>query len=83
MAKLVRRLKRESEKVGPYFNIKKTKIMTTANWQRGSRSSNKLYISGIRSGKGNKKKGGDRKRYNDWIRKVMARQTREHRHKKG
>src|SRR6218665_901791 len=56
--------------------------MTTANWQRGSRSSNKLYISGIRSGKGNKTKGGDRKRFNDWIRKVMARQTREHKHEK-
>src|SRR6218665_2210601 len=27
-------------------------------------------------------KGGDRKSYNDWIRKVMARQTREHRHQK-
>src|SRR6218665_2147472 len=27
-------------------------------------------------------KGGDRKRYNDWIRKVMARQTREHKHQK-
>src|SRR6218665_3347897 len=27
-------------------------------------------------------KGGDRKGYNDWIRKVMARQTLEHRHKK-
>src|SRR6218665_2983511 len=27
-------------------------------------------------------KGGDRKSYNDWIRKVMARQTREHKHKK-
>src|SRR6218665_2230292 len=31
-AKLIRRLKRESEKAGLYFNIKKTKIMTTANW---------------------------------------------------
>src|SRR6218665_2861046 len=27
-------------------------------------------------------KGGDRKSYNDWVRKVMARQTHEHRHKK-
>src|SRR6218665_406479 len=27
-------------------------------------------------------KAGDRKSYNDWTRKVMARQTREHRHKK-
>src|SRR6218665_3081851 len=27
-------------------------------------------------------KGGNRKSYNDWIRKVMARQKREHRHKK-
>src|SRR6218665_781332 len=27
-------------------------------------------------------KGGNRKSYNDWTRKVMARQTREHRHKK-
>src|SRR6218665_13596 len=32
LAKLIRRLKRESEKVGLYFNIMKTKIMTTANW---------------------------------------------------
>ena len=32
MAKLIRRLKRESEKAGLYFNIKKTKIMTAANW---------------------------------------------------
>src|SRR6218665_1238537 len=32
LAKLIRRLKRESEKAGLYFNIKKTKIMTTANW---------------------------------------------------
>src|SRR6218665_1867056 len=28
------RLKRESEKAGLYFNIKKTKIMTTAKWDR-------------------------------------------------
>src|SRR6218665_1257222 len=27
-------------------------------------------------------KGGNRKSYNDWIRKVMARQTREHKHEK-
>ena len=32
LAKLIRRIKRESEKAGLYFNIKKTKIMTTANW---------------------------------------------------
>src|SRR6218665_3682580 len=32
LAKLIRRLKRESEKAGLYFNMKKTKIMTTANW---------------------------------------------------
>src|SRR6218665_1762344 len=32
LAKLIRRLKRESEKAGLYFKIKKTKIMTTANW---------------------------------------------------
>jgi len=32
LTKLIRRLKRESEKVGLYFNIKKTKITTTANW---------------------------------------------------
>ena len=32
LAKLIRRLKRESEKAGLYFNIKKTKIMTTADW---------------------------------------------------
>src|SRR6218665_151106 len=32
LAKLIRRLKTESEKAGLYFNIKKTKIMTTANW---------------------------------------------------
>ena len=32
LTKLIRRLKRESEKVGLYFNIKKMKIMTTANW---------------------------------------------------
>src|SRR6218665_1722394 len=32
LTKLIRRLKRESEKAGLYFNIKKTKIMTTANW---------------------------------------------------
>src|SRR6218665_430744 len=34
LAKLIRRLKRESEKAGLYFNIKKTKIMTTAKWDR-------------------------------------------------
>ena len=27
-------------------------------------------------------KGGNRKSYNDWLRKVMARQTREHKHEK-
>ena len=32
LAELIRRLKRESEKAGLYFNIKKTKIMTTAEW---------------------------------------------------
>ena len=32
LTKLIRRLKRQSEKAGLYFNIKKTKIMTTANW---------------------------------------------------
>src|SRR6218665_388575 len=32
LAKLIRRLKRESEKAGLCFNIKNTKIMTTANW---------------------------------------------------
>ena len=32
LTKLIRRLKRESEKAGLYFNIKKKKIMTTANW---------------------------------------------------
>src|SRR6218665_3517084 len=32
LTKLIRRLKTESEKAGLYFNIKKTKIMTTANW---------------------------------------------------
>src|SRR6218665_3358344 len=32
LTKLIRRLKRESEKTGLYFNIKKTKIVTTANW---------------------------------------------------
>ena len=31
LTKPIRRLKRESEKTGIYFNIKKTKIMTTAN----------------------------------------------------
>ena len=30
LTKLIRRLKRESEKAGRYFNVKKTKIMTTA-----------------------------------------------------
>jgi len=32
LTKLIRRLKRESEKAGNDFNIKKTKIMTTADW---------------------------------------------------
>ena len=32
MTNLIKRLKRESEKAGLYFNIQKTKIMTTANW---------------------------------------------------
>ena len=32
LTKLIRRQKRESEKASLYFNIKKTKIMTTANW---------------------------------------------------
>ena len=31
LTKLIRRLKRESEKASLYFNIKKTKIMATAN----------------------------------------------------
>src|SRR6218665_3899487 len=57
LTKLIRRLKRESEKAGLYFSIKKTKIMTTADWDsfeidgEENRSSNKLYISGIRSQK--------------------------------
>src|SRR6218665_550310 len=34
LTKLVRRLKRESEKAGLYFNIKKAKIMATAKWDR-------------------------------------------------
>src|SRR6218665_526265 len=34
LTKLIRRLKRESEKAGLYFNIKKTKIMATAKWDR-------------------------------------------------
>ena len=29
LVEMIRRLKRESEKAGLYFNIKKTKIMTT------------------------------------------------------
>ena len=33
LTKLIRKMKRESEKAGLYFNIKKTKIMTTANWE--------------------------------------------------
>src|SRR6218665_802193 len=32
LTKLIRRLKRESEKPGLYFNINNTKIMRTANW---------------------------------------------------
>src|SRR6218665_2758564 len=32
LTKLIRRLTRGSEKAGLYFNIEKTKIMTTANW---------------------------------------------------
>src|SRR6218665_3831641 len=32
LSKLLRRLKRESEQADLYFNIKKTKIMTSANW---------------------------------------------------
>ena len=49
---------RESEKAGLYFNIKKTKIMTTANWNSFEIDgeeievvSIKLYVSAIRSGK--------------------------------
>src|SRR3984885_14534870 len=30
---IIRRVKRESEKAGLYFNINKTKIMTTAAWE--------------------------------------------------
>src|SRR5688572_5731917 len=33
LAELIKRLRRESEKAGLYFNIKKTKIMTTAEWE--------------------------------------------------
>src|SRR6218665_969491 len=58
LAKLIRRLKRESEKAGLYFNIQKTKIMTTTNWnsfeihgEEIELSSIKLYVSEIRSGK--------------------------------
>ena len=32
LTNLIRRLKKESEKAGLYFNIKKTKIMTTADY---------------------------------------------------
>ena len=32
LKELIRRLRKESEKAGLYFNIKKTKIMTTAEW---------------------------------------------------
>src|SRR6218665_3252274 len=32
LTKLIRRLKRKSENAGLYFNIKKTKIITPANW---------------------------------------------------
>jgi len=32
LKRLIRRLKRESKKAGLYFNIKKTKIMTTTGW---------------------------------------------------
>ena len=34
MTELIRRLKGESEKAGLYFNIKKTKTMTIAKWDR-------------------------------------------------
>jgi hypothetical protein len=34
LTELMRRLKKESEQAGLYFNIKKTKIMTTAEWDR-------------------------------------------------
>ena len=33
LAELIRRLRKESEKAGLHFNIKKTKIMTTAEWE--------------------------------------------------
>src|ERR1700733_3650603 len=33
LVELIRRVKRESKKAGLYFNIKKTKIMTTAAWE--------------------------------------------------
>jgi hypothetical protein len=33
LAELIRRLRKESEKAGLYFNIKKTKVMTTAEWE--------------------------------------------------
>src|SRR6218665_729151 len=33
MTKLIRRLKRERDMSGLYFNLKKTKIMTTADWE--------------------------------------------------
>ena len=33
LAELIRRLRKESEKAGLYINIKKTKIMTTADWK--------------------------------------------------
>src|SRR5678816_2795056 len=33
LAELIKRLRRESEKAGLYFNIKKTKIMTSAEWE--------------------------------------------------
>ena len=33
LAELIRRVRMESEKAGLYFNVKKTKVMTTATWE--------------------------------------------------
>jgi hypothetical protein len=33
LVELIRRVRKESEKAGLYFNVKKTKVMTTAKWE--------------------------------------------------
>ena len=67
--------------------------MTTADWDSFELDGEEIEVvtsfsflgsevEKERCDKRNKTKGGDRKSYNDWTRKDMVKQTREHRNEK-